>query len=73
MSGRDGFDGDWVEINMTVTPIRDLLFIHINQSPVKGMNTSQTTATTNNSSWDPIWYLNPSINWKAGSQNFAYH
>ena len=61
MSRRDGFDGDWVEVNIdSYHDLRTAFSFSVSASGVKG-----DEAITNDSwwdaSWDPIWYVKTQI------------
>lgn len=61
MSRRDGFDGDWVEVN--IDSYHDLLSgfsFTVNAAGVKG-DEKITNDNNFDSSWDPIWYVKTSI------------
>ena len=62
MSRRDGFDGDWVEIN--IDSYFDKLTAFSFTASVSGVKGDEYVSNNGNnwdSSWDPIWYLKTSI------------
>ena len=64
MSRRDGFEGDWVEINLdSYHDLRTAFSFNVSAAGVKG-----DEIITNNSnfdeSWDPIWYVKTQIDEK---------
>jgi hypothetical protein len=61
MSRRDGFEGDWVEINIdSYHDLRSGFSFTVSASGVKG---DEAISDDNNfdASWDPIWYVKTSI------------
>jgi hypothetical protein len=68
MSRRDGFEGDWIEINIDSYHDKLTAFsFNVNAAGVKG-DEAVTNDGNWDSSWDPIWYVKTSINqhgWEA--------
>jgi hypothetical protein len=68
MSRRDGFDGDWVEINIdSYHDLRTAYSFNINAAGVIG-DEAVTNDGNWDSSWDPIWYAKistDSFGWNA--------
>ncbi|GHN02008.1 hypothetical protein WSM22_34970 [Cytophagales bacterium WSM2-2] len=63
MSRRDGFDGDWVEINIdSYADKRSAFSFTSSVSGVKGDEYVSNNGDNWDASWDPIWYLKTSIN-----------
>ena len=63
MSRRDGFDGDWVEINIdSYADKRSAFSFTCSVSGVKGDEYVSNNGENWDTSWDPIWYLKTSIN-----------
>jgi len=63
MSRRDGFDGDWVEINIDSYYDKRTAFSFTSSvSGVKGDEYVSNNGNNWDSNWDPIWYLRTSIN-----------
>ncbi|HQQ98176.1 MAG TPA: DUF5916 domain-containing protein [Cyclobacteriaceae bacterium] len=63
MSRRDGFDGDWVEINIdSYADKRSAFSFTSSVSGVKGDEYVSNNGDNWDTSWDPIWYLKTSIN-----------
>ncbi len=61
MSRRDGFDGDWVEINIdSYHDLRTAFSFTVSASGVKG-DEAITNDDNWDDSWDPIWYVKTSI------------
>ncbi len=63
MSRRDGFDGDWVEINIDSYADKRTAFSFT--SSVSGVKSDEYCSNNGenwDASWDPIWYLKTSIN-----------
>jgi hypothetical protein len=61
MSRRDGFDGDWAEINIdSYHDLRTAYSFTINAAGVKG-DEAVTNDGNWDSSWDPIWYAETSV------------
>ncbi len=61
MSRRDGFAGDWVEINIdSYFDHRTAFSFTASASGVKGDETISNNGDIWDSSWDPIWYLRTS-------------
>lgn len=61
MSRRDGFDGDWVEINIdSYHDLRSAFSFTVNAAGVKG---DEAITNDNNwyADWDPIWYVKTAI------------
>jgi hypothetical protein len=62
MSRRDGFDGDWVEINIdSYFDHRTAFSFTASVSGVKGDEAVSNNGNNWDANWDPIWYLNTSI------------
>jgi hypothetical protein len=62
MSRRDGFEGDWVEINIdSYNDKRSAFSFTASVSGVKGDEAISNNGDIWDSSWDPIWYLKTSI------------
>jgi len=62
MSRRDGFDGDWVEINIdSYFDQRTAFSFTASVSGVKGDEAISNDGNNWDSTWDPIWYLKTSI------------
>lgn len=62
MSRRDGFDGDWVEINIdSYHDKRTAFSFTASVSGVKGEEYVSNNGDNWDSTWDPIWYLRTSI------------
>ena len=74
MSRRDGFEGDWVEINIdSYHDKRSAFSFTISVSGVKGDEFVLDNGNNWDPSWNPIWYARrPSILW-GGSQKCVYH
>lgn len=65
MSRRDGFDGDWVEINIdSYNDKRTAFSFTASVSGVKGDEYVSNNGNNWDSTWDPIWYLRTSIDEK---------
>ncbi len=63
MSRRDGFEGDWVEINIdSYNDKRSAFSFTSSVSGVKGDEYVSNNGENWDPSWDPIWYLKTSIN-----------
>lgn len=63
MSRRDGFEGDWVEINIdSYFDKRTAFSFTSSVSGVKGDEYVSNNGNNWDASWDPIWYLKTSIN-----------
>ena len=65
MSRRDGFDGDWVEINIDSYNDKRTAFSFT--SSVSGVKSDEFVSNNGDnwdSTWDPIWYLRTSIDEK---------
>ena len=63
MSRRDGFDGDWVEINIdSYADKRSAFSFTSSVSGVKGDEYVSNNGDNWDASWDPIWYLKTGIN-----------
>ena len=71
MSRRDGFEGDWIEVNIdSYHDLRTAFSFTVNASGVKG---DEAISNDNNwdSSWDPIWHVKTTIDnegWTAEMQ-----
>ncbi len=62
MSRRDGFEGDWVEINIDSYHDKRTAFSFTSSvSGVKGDEYISNNGDNWDSSWDPIWYLRTSV------------
>ena len=62
MSRRDGFEGDWVEINIdSYDDKRSAFSFTISVSGVKGDEFVSDNGNNWDSSWNPIWYAKTSI------------
>ncbi len=62
MSRRDGFDGDWVEVNIDSYFDKRTAFSFTGSvSGVKGDEMISNDGDSWDSTWDPIWYLKTSI------------
>ena len=62
MSRRDGFDGDWVEINIdSYNDKRTAFSFSASVSGVKGDEYVTNNGNNWDSTWDPIWYLKTSV------------
>ncbi|OFX85793.1 MAG: hypothetical protein A2W99_05520 [Bacteroidetes bacterium GWF2_33_16] len=62
MSRRDGFDGDWVEINIdSYFDKRTAFSFTASVSGVKGDEAITNDGDNWDSTWDPIWYVKTSI------------
>ncbi|WP_026135711.1 DUF5916 domain-containing protein [Nafulsella turpanensis] len=62
MSRRDGFDGDWVEINIdSYFDHRTAFSFTASASGVKGDEAVSNNGDIWDPGWDPIWYLETSI------------
>ncbi|MBA4144605.1 MAG: hypothetical protein C0523_02485 [Cytophaga sp.] len=63
MSRRDGFEGDWVEINIdSYFDKRTAFSFTASVSGVKGDEYVSNNGEDWDTSWDPIWYLKTSVN-----------
>lgn len=71
MSRRDGFDGDWVEINIdSYNDKRTAFSFTASVSGVKGDEYISNNGGNFDSTWDPIWYLKTSIDEKGWIAEF---
>lgn len=62
MSRRDGFDGDWVEINIdSYFDHRTAFSFTASASGVKGDEAVSNNGDVWDVSWDPIWYLKTTV------------
>ncbi len=62
MSRRDGFDGDWVEMNIdSYNDKRTAFSFTASVSGVKGDEYVSNNGNNWDSTWDPIWYLKTSV------------
>ena len=62
MSRRDGFDGDWVEINIdSYFDHRTAFSFTASVSGVKGDEAVSNNGDNWDQSWEPIWYLETSV------------
>ncbi|MBN2519821.1 MAG: carbohydrate binding family 9 domain-containing protein, partial [Bacteroidales bacterium] len=65
MSRRDGFEGDWVEVNIdSYHDLRTAFSFTITASGVKGDEAISNDGDNWDSNWDPIWYVKTSIDAK---------
>ncbi len=63
MSRRDGFEGDFVEINIdSYADKRTAFSFSASASGVKGEEFISNNGSSWDSTWDPIWYLKTSLN-----------
>jgi len=63
MSRRDGFEGDWVEVNIdSYGDKRTAFSFTASVSGVKGDELISNNGDDWDSTWDPIWYLRTQIN-----------
>ncbi|MEL6866427.1 MAG: DUF5916 domain-containing protein [Bacteroidota bacterium] len=69
MSRRDGFDGDWVEINIdSYHDLRTAFSFTITAAGVKGDELVSNNGNNWDSNWNPIWYAKTgvdSLGWRA--------
>ncbi|MFY0600034.1 MAG: carbohydrate binding family 9 domain-containing protein [Cyclobacteriaceae bacterium] len=71
MSRRDGFDGDWVEINIdSYHDQRSAFSFTASVSGVKGDEYISNNGDNWDSTWDPIWYLKTSVDDKGWIAEF---
>ncbi len=71
MSRRDGFEGDWVEINIDSREDQRTAFsFTASVSGVKGDEYVSNDGSDWDSTWDPIWYLGTSIDDKGWIAEF---
>ncbi|MFY0626548.1 MAG: carbohydrate binding family 9 domain-containing protein [Reichenbachiella sp.] len=71
MSRRDGFEGDWVEINIdSYNDKRTAFSFTASASGVKGDEYVTNNGNNWDSTWDPIWYLKTSIDDKGWIAEF---
>lgn len=62
LSRRDGFDGDWVEINIdSYHDLRTAFSFTITSAGVKGDEAISRNGNNWDSSWNPIWYAKTAI------------
>ncbi len=62
MSRRDGFEGDWVELNIdSYFDHRTGYSFNVNASGVKGDEAISNDGDNWDSNWDPVWYVETSI------------
>lgn len=62
MSRRDGFEGDWVEVNIdSYFDQRTAFSFTASVSGVKGDEAISNDGNNWDTSWDPIWYLKTSV------------
>jgi hypothetical protein len=65
MSRRDGFEGDWVEVNIdSYFDQRSAFSFTTSVSGVKGDEAISNNGNQWDASWDPIWYLKTSVDEK---------
>ncbi len=65
MSRRDGFDGDWVEVNIdSYNDKRTAFSFTASVSGVKGDEYISNNGNDWDATWDPVWYLRTSIDEK---------
>jgi hypothetical protein len=63
MSRRDGFDGDYVEVNIDSYHDKRTAFSFISSvSGVKSDEFLSNNGNSRNTTWDPIWFLQTTIN-----------
>ncbi len=71
MSRRDGFEGDWVEVNIdSYFDHRTAFSFTASASGVKGDEMVSNDGNNWDASWDPIWYLKTSIDDKGWVAEF---
>lgn len=71
MSRRDGFEGDWVEINIdSYYDLRSAFSFTASVSGVKGDEAVSNNGDEWDASWDPIWYLKTSVDDKGWVAEF---
>jgi hypothetical protein len=71
MGRRDGFEGDWVEINIdSYNDKRTAFSFSASVSGVKGDEFISNNGDNWDSNWDPIWYLKTSIDDKGWIAEF---
>jgi len=62
LSRRDGFDGDWIEINFdSYHDLRTAFSFNVTAAGVKGDEFVSDNGNNWDSSWNPIWYAKTSI------------
>ncbi len=62
LSRRDGFEGDWVEINIdSYHDLRTAFSFTISASGVKGDEFISNNGNNWDASWDPIWYTKTAV------------
>jgi len=63
LSRRDGFDGDWIEINFdSYHDLRTAFSFNVTAAGVKGDEFVSDNGNNWDSSWNPIWYAKTSVN-----------
>ncbi|HEY1023627.1 MAG TPA: DUF5916 domain-containing protein [Sphingobacteriaceae bacterium] len=71
MSRRDGFEGDWVEINIdSYHDLRSSFSFTASVSGVKGDEAVSNDGNIWDASWEPIWYLQTNIDEKGWTAEF---
>ncbi len=62
MSRRDGFEGDWIEINIdSYLDHRTAYSFNVNVSGVKGDEAVSNDGDNWDANWDPVWYVDTSV------------
>ncbi|MEM7550582.1 MAG: DUF5916 domain-containing protein [Bacteroidota bacterium] len=62
MSRRDGFEGDWIEVNIdSYNDKRTAFSFNVSASGVKGDEYVSNNGDNWDSSWDPIWYTRTTV------------
>jgi len=62
LSRRDGFDGDWIEINFdSYHDLRTAFSFNVTAAGVKGDEFVSDNGNNWDSSWNPIWYAKTSV------------
>lgn len=71
MSRRDGFDGDWVEVNIdSYHDLRTAFSFTVNAAGVKGDEAITNDGNNWDPSWDPIWYVKTNIDDKGWTAEY---
>lgn len=71
MSRRDGFEGDWVEINIdSYHDLRSAFSFTASVSGVKGDEAVSNNGNIWDASWEPIWHLKTNIDDKGWTAEF---
>src|SRR5690606_36631500 len=74
MSRRDGFEGDWVEINFdSYHDLRSGFSFTISASGVKGDEAISLNGNNWDGSWDPIWYVKTNIDEEGWTAEMRIH